>query len=153
VVFEGRFRTQDGVPNLEIAFMQQFFVWKLFDRVLAPFEQSYVELAAFLGLCLLATAALAVRRHRQLWRFFVQLASLIIFFLVVSSCLGVFGLIRNAFLGLKLLSQQDDLSAFYWLSMTVVALGATFVGGAIFCGWICPTGTLQEWAGWIARRF
>ena len=133
--------------------MQQFYVWKLFDRVLAPFEQSYVELAAFLGLCLLATAALVVRRHRQVWRFVVQMISLIVFFLVVSSCLGVFGLIRNAFLGLKLLSQQDDLSGFYWLSMTVVALGATFVGGAIFCGWICPTGTLQEWAAWLARRF
>ena len=48
--------------------------------------------------------------------------------------------------GLKYLSQQDDLAAFYWLSMTVVALGAAFVGGAVFCGWICPTGTLQEWA-------
>ena len=133
-------------------FNSQVLVWKLFDRVLAPFEQSYVELAAFLGLCLLATAALAVRRRRQVWRFLVQLVSLIVFFFVVSSCLGVFGLIRNAFLGLRLLGEQDDLSAFYWLSMTVVALGATFVGGAVFCGWICPTGTLQEWAGWLGRR-
>ena len=132
--------------------MDQTFVWKLFDRVLAPFEQSYVELAAFLGLCALATAALAVRRRRQAWRFGVQLVSLLVFFFVVSSCLGVFGLIRNGLLGLQLLSRQDDLSAFYWLSMTVVALAAAFVGGAVFCGWICPTGTLQEWAGWLARR-
>lgn len=133
--------------------MDQFYVWKVFDRVLAPFEQSYVELAAFLSICALATAALMVRRHRQKVRFAVQLISLVVFFFVVSSCLGTFGLIRHGLLGLKLLSEQDDLSAFYWLSMTVVAVGAAFVGGAVFCGWICPTGTIQEWAGWVAQRF
>ncbi|MBM3334890.1 PQQ-binding-like beta-propeller repeat protein, partial [Candidatus Sumerlaeota bacterium] len=132
--------------------MRQFFVWKLFDRVLAPFEQSYIELVAFLALCALATAALAIRRGRQTWRFIVQLVSLIVFFFVVSSCLGVFGLIRNAIMGLGLLAAQDDLSAFFWMNMTLVALGAAFVGGAVFCGWICPTGALQEWAGWLARR-
>ena len=132
--------------------MEQFPIWKLFDKVLAPFQQSYVELAAFLALCILATAALVVRRRRQLLRSLVQLVSLVVFFFVVSSCLGVFGLIRNGFLGLRLLSEQDDLGAFYWLAMTVVALSATFVGGAVFCGWICPTGTLQEWAGWVGKR-
>jgi polyferredoxin len=133
--------------------MNQFLdSWKIFDRILAPFEQSYVELAAFLSLCALATAALLARRNRQVWRFGIQLLSLVVFFFVASSCLGVFGLIRNGFYGLKLLSQQDDLNAFFWLSMTVVALAASFAGGSIFCGWICPTGTLQEWAGWLGRR-
>lgn len=130
----------------------QFENWKLFDDVIAPFEQSYVELAAFLALCIFATAALVVRRRRQLVRFLIQALSLFVFFHVVSSCLGVFGLIRNGFLGLRLLSQQDDLGAFYWLSMTVIALSAAFVGGAVFCGWICPTGTLQEWAGWLRTK-
>jgi polyferredoxin len=126
--------------------MGPFLTWKLVRGNLAPFYQSYVELAAFLTVILLAAAAMLVRRRRQLWRRVVQATSLAVFFFVVSSCLGVFGLIRNAYFGLTW-PGKDDLRAFYYLGMTVVVVGLSFHFGPVFCGWICPTGTLQEWVG------
>ncbi len=125
--------------------------WKLFHTTLAPFYHSYVELASFLAVFLLVAGAMAVRRHRQIWRHVIQAVSLFVFFFAVSSCLGVFGLIRNALRGLAWVG-RDDLRAFYWLGLTAVILALTFQFGAVFCGWICPTGTLQEWMGKLTRR-
>lgn len=126
--------------------------WKLFRTNLAPFYDSYVELASFLGLFLLAATALLVRQRRQFWRRVVQVFSLFLFFFVVNSCLGVFGLIRNALRGLQW-AGRDDLQAFYWLSITAVILALAFNFGAIFCGWICPTGTLQELTGCLGHQW
>lgn len=126
--------------------MDQFLSWKFFRGNLAPVYESYVELAAFLAVFLLAAAAMAARRHRQLTRRAIQGASIVVFFFVVSSCLGVFGLIRNFYFGLGELG-KDDLRAFYFMGITSVVLGVTFSFGPIFCGWVCPTGTLQEWLG------
>jgi polyferredoxin len=125
--------------------------WKLFHTTLAPFYHSYVELASFLALFLLVAVSMAVRRQRQRWRQVIQAVSLFVFFFVVSSCLGVFGLLRNAFQGLAWVG-RDDLRAFYWLGIAAVVLALTFQFGAVFCGWICPTGTLQEWMGRLSRR-
>lgn len=125
--------------------------WKLWHTTLAPFYHSYVELASFLAVFLLVAGSMAMRRHRQLWRHVIQAVSLFMFFFVVSSCLGVFGLIRNAFRGLTWIG-RDDLRAFYWLGVAAVILALTFQVGAVFCGWICPTGTLQEWMGKLIRR-
>jgi len=126
--------------------------WKLFRTNLAPFYDSYVELASFLGLFLLAAAVLLIRQRRQFWRRVVQVVSLVLFFFVVNSCLGVFGLIRNALRGLQW-AGRDDLQAFYWLGLTAVILALAFNVGAIFCGWICPTGTLQEFMGCLGHRW
>lgn len=126
--------------------MGQFLSWKLFRGNLAPVYESYIELAAFLAVFLLAAAAMAARRRRQLTRRLVQGGSILVFFFVVSSCLGVFGLIRNFYFGLGELG-RDDLRAFYFMGITAAVLGLTFSFGPIFCGWICPTGTLQEWLG------
>ncbi len=126
--------------------MDQFLSWKLFRGNLAPVYESYIELAAFLAVFLLTAAAMAARRHRQLTRRAVQAGSIVVFFFVVNSCLGVFGLIRNFYFGLGELG-KDDLRAFYFMGITSVVLGLTFSFGPIFCGWICPTGTLQEWLG------
>ena len=131
--------------------MGPFFTWKLVPGNLAPFYQSYIELAAFLTVILLGAAAMLVRRKRQLWRRVVQALSLFVFFFVVSSCLGVFGLIRNFCFGLAW-PGKDDLRAFYYLGMTVVVVGLSFNFGPVFCGWICPTGTLQEWTGALRTR-
>jgi len=126
--------------------MGPFFTWKIVRENLAPFYQSYIELAAFLTVLLLGAAAMVIRRRRQLWRRVVQAISLFVFFFVVSSCLGVFGLIRNFCFGLAW-PGKDDLRAFYYMGMTVVVVGLAFQFGPVFCGWICPTGTLQEWFG------
>ncbi len=135
--------------------MTGFLDWKLFKHTLAPFDQSYVELAAFLAVFLLVGLAMALRtpgpaRSRQWGRHLVQAASLFVFFFVVNSCLGVFGLIRNGLTGLGW-TGKDDLRAFYWLGITVVVLAVTLHFGTAFCGWVCPTGTLQEWIGWLRK--
>jgi polyferredoxin len=123
--------------------MTAFVNWKIFRRTLIPFQESYVELAAVLAVFFLALLCSSIRKRRQFSRHIVQAVSILVFFFLVSSCLGVFGLIRNAFHGASLIG-KDDLNAFYFLSMTVVILSVSFHSGAVFCGWICPTGSLQE---------
>jgi len=132
--------------------MIAFVNWKIFRRTLIPFQESYVELAACLAVFFLALVCVAVKSRRQSWRHIVQGVSVLVFFFVVRSCLGVFGLIRNAFHGASLIG-KDDLNAFYFLSMTVVILSVALHSGAIFCGWICPTGTMQEVVGKGRRLF
>lgn len=129
--------------------MSGFLDWKVFKQTLAPLHQSYVELAAFLAVFLLVGLAMLVKT-RQVGRHAVQALSLIVFFFIVNSCLGVFGLIRNGMTGLSW-TGKDDLRAFYWLGITAVVLCLTLHFGTAFCGWVCPTGTLQEWIGWLRR--
>jgi len=129
-----------------------FVNWKLLRRTLVPYQESYVELAACLAVFFFAFLCVAIKKRRQFWRHFVQTVSLLVFFFVVRSCLGVFGLIRNAFYGASLIG-KDDLNAFYFLSMTVVIISVAFHSGAVFCGWICPTGSVQELVSKTRRFF
>lgn len=39
------------------------------------------------------------------------------------------------------------------LPYMAVFLGITVLGGAWFCGWMCPFGFIQEWTGRLARLF
>ncbi len=129
-----------------------FVNWKLLPRTLIPYQESYVELAAILAVFFFALLCFVIKRRRQFWRHVVQGLSLLFFFFVISSCLGVFGLIRNVFHGAGLIG-KDDLRAFYFLSMTVVIISVSFHSGAVFCGWICPTGSLQELVSRTRRLF
>jgi polyferredoxin len=129
-----------------------FVNWKLLRRTLVPYQESYVELAACLAVFFFAFLCVAIKRRRQFWRHIVQTASLLVFFFVVRSCLGVFGLIRNSFYGASLIG-KDDLNAFCFLSMTVVIISVGFHSGAVFCGWICPTGSVQELVSKTRRFF
>lgn len=131
--------------------MHPFLDWKILRGTLAPLNQSFVELAAFLAMFLLVALTMAVRSRRQAWRHVVQIVSLILFFFIISSCLGVFGMIRNAIHGIEW-AGRDDLQAFYYLAVTVSVMSLTFVFGPVFCGWVCPTGTLQEFVSMLARR-
>ena len=52
------------------------------------------------------------------------------------------------------MAQKVTFGVFVPLIMTVLTFFAFFfVLGKMFCGWVCPLGTLQEWIGKIGRRF
>lgn len=125
---------------------------KLFDTPFLSLDETSVEMASLLFLFLLVLAISQVRQRRQLIRRFVQAGSLLVFFYIVYSCLGVFGMIRNSLYGLTLIGTAYT-ESFYWMALPVVVLSVTLLAGPVFCGWICPTGTLQDAAGWIRGRF
>jgi len=121
---------------------------KAFDRPFLSLDQTSVEMGSILFLFLAVAVIAGVRRRRQLVRRLVQAASLVIFFYVVYSCLGVFGMIRNGLYGLTLLGSAYT-EAFYWMALPAVIVGVTLLRGSVFCGWICPTGTLQDYGGML----
>ncbi len=116
---------------------------KIFDHPIFSLEGTHVELFSLLFLFLLTTLVMAVRKRRQLIRHVVQLVSLFVFFYVVFSCLGVFGMIRNTIHGISLIGTVHT-ESFFWMSLPVCVLAFSLTSGPFFCGWICPTGTIQE---------
>lgn len=124
---------------------------KVFDVPFLSLDGTSVEMATLLLLFLGVIVAATVRRRRQTVRRLVQLCAFGVFFFIVYSCLGVFGMIRNALFGLTQLGSVYT-EAFYWMALPVVVISATIITGPLFCGWICPTGTLQEWAGLLRKR-
>ncbi|MBI5479761.1 MAG: 4Fe-4S binding protein [Deltaproteobacteria bacterium] len=124
---------------------------KVFDVPFLSLDGTSVEMASILFLFLAVILIASVERRRQLIRRVVQAVSLVVFFFVVYSCLGVFGMIRNALYGLTLVGSVYT-ESFYWMALPVVVIAATLVTGPMFCGWICPTGTLQEIVGWLRRK-
>ena len=38
------------------------------------------------------------------------------------------------------------------LLLALVVLGLTLLLGRVFCGWICPLGTIHALAGWVVDR-
>lgn len=125
-------------------------LWKAIDQPVFSLDGSHVELLSLLFLFMATALVMMVRRRRQLVRHLVQLASLLIFFYVVLSCLGVFGMIRNTIHGVTLIGTVYT-EAFFWMSLPVCVLSFSLVSGPFFCGWICPTGTIQEWVA-MARE-
>lgn len=126
---------------------------KLIERALLGLEGSYVEMLTVLALGLLGIVPVLVsRRRRQAARHAAQAMGLVIFILLVFTCLGVFGIIRNSFRGLAEIG-YENIIALYYLSVPVVIMVTAMIFGGFFCGWICPTGTLQEFVGLAARRY
>jgi len=123
---------------------------KFFNAPFLSLDQTSVEMASLLVLFLAVILVANVRRRRQAVRRAVQVASILVFFYVVYSCLGVFGMIRNSLYGLTLIGTVYT-ESLYWMALPVVVLSATLVSGPVFCGWICPTGTVQEWAAMLRR--
>jgi polyferredoxin len=124
---------------------------KIFDTPFISLDETSVEMASILFLFLAVIAIANVRRHRQLVRHAVQVASFAVFFFFIYSCLGVFGMIRNGLYGTTLLGTVYS-EAFYWLALPVTVMAVTLLMGTVFCGWICPTGTVQEAAAMLRRR-
>jgi|GEM_PF-568877 len=126
---------------------------KIVEKALLGMEGSYVELLTILALGLLAVIPILVpQKHRQRWRHINQVFGIIIFIFVVFTCLGVFGMIRNFFRGLNEIG-RENIIALYYCSVPATILVTSLLFGPAFCGWICPTGALQEFAGMFTRKW
>jgi len=124
---------------------------KLVDKGLGSLEGGYVELFTILALGLLAVIpVVAPRPRRQLYRHLNQIFGIVIFIFVVFTCMGVFGMIRNFQRGLGEIG-RDNRMALYYCSVPATILAASMIFGPSFCGWICPTGALQEFTGMLVR--
>ena len=124
---------------------------KVFDVPFLSLDGTSVEMASLLFLFLVVLVIANTHRHRQWIRRGVQVASFVVFFYVVYSCLGVFGMIRNGLYGLTLVGSAYS-ESFYWLALPFLVIAVTLLHGPVFCGWICPTGSLQDVSGFIRRR-
>ncbi|MBN2496481.1 MAG: 4Fe-4S binding protein [Deltaproteobacteria bacterium] len=119
-------------------------LWKTLDTPLVSLDESCVELFSVLALFLLSMVVMLARsRHRQIVRHLVQLVALMVFFYIVYSCLGVFGMVRNTLHGISLIGSVYT-EAFFWVSLPFCVLAFSITAGPFFCGWICPTGFFQE---------
>ncbi len=127
-------------------------LWKTIESPLASLDESHVELFSLLVLFLLSSMMMWAKKKRQLIRHSVQIASILVFFYIVYSCLGVFGMIRNTLHGLSLIGTVFT-ESFFWMSLPVVVIAFSLTTGPGFCGWICPTGTFQEAAAALRELY
>jgi len=128
---------------------------KVFNVPFLSLDGTSVEMASllflFLMVIVISTVSGALPRRRQRIRRVVQAMSFVVFYYVVYSCLGVFGMIRNGIYGLTLVGSAYT-ESFYWLALPTLAIAVTLLHGPVFCGWICPTGTFQDLSGWLRKR-
>jgi polyferredoxin len=124
---------------------------KFFDVPFLSLDGTSVEMASLLFLFLVVVMVTNIRRHRQRLRRLVQVGSFFFFFYIVYSCLGVFGMIRNSLFGVTLIGSAYT-ESFYWMALPVLVLATALVSGPVFCGWVCPTGALQDLSGWLHKR-
>jgi len=95
-------------------------------------------MASLIFLFLVVIAISGVKRHRQVVRRLVQAGSFFVFYYVVYSCLGVFGMIRNGLYGMTLLGTAYS-ESFYWLALPVRDhFGHAATRNSVFA-LICPT--------------
>jgi polyferredoxin len=126
---------------------------KLIDQALTGMQGSYVELVTLLALGLLAAMPVIVPAgRRQLSRRLTQLTGILVFIFIVYTCMGVFGMVRNLFRGLSEIG-RENIIALYFCSVPVMILATSLIFGPMFCGWICPTGALQEFAALLVKRW
>jgi len=141
------------MDRIESALEGAFGNIKLVEKALTGMEGSYVELLTILALALLAIIPVLVpSRRRQFYRHLNQIFGIVIFVFVVFTCLGVFGMIRNLHRGLTEIG-RENIIALYYCSVPVTVLVTSLIFGPAFCGWICPTGALQEFAGMCTGRW
>lgn len=124
---------------------------KLIDKVLSGMQGSYIELLTLLAIGLLAVIPVIVPvKHRQAYRHASQLFGIIIFVFITYTCMGVFGMVWNFFRGLWEIGRENVL-ALYFCSVPVTIMATAMIFGPTFCGWMCPTGALQEFTGLLLQ--
>jgi polyferredoxin len=125
---------------------------KFVDKAFSGMQGSYVELLTVLAIGLLGVLpGIVPEKRRQLYRHLTQLFGVVIFIFVVYTCLGVFGMVRNFQRGMNEIG-RENIVALYYCSVPVMVLVTSLIFGPMFCGWICPTGALQELAGLVFAR-
>ncbi len=141
------------IDQMENSLSELFGNIKFVEKALLGLEGSYVELLTVLALGLLAVIPILVpTRRRQTWRRVNQVFGIVIFIFVVFTCLGVFGMIRNFMRGLSEIG-RENVVALYYCSVPATILVTSMIFGPAFCGWICPTGALQEFVGMITGKW
>jgi len=126
---------------------------KIVEKAIMGYQGSYVELLTVLAIAVLAiVSSLAPEKGRQKWRLANQILGIFIFVFVVFTCLGVFGMIRNFHRGLSEIG-RENIVALYYMSVPLTVIVSTMLFGGAFCGWMCPTGSLQEFASVLTRKF
>ena len=126
---------------------------KFVEKALFGLQGSYVELLTVLALGLLAVFPVFIPgKNRQIWRHINQALGIGIFIFVVFTCLGVFGMIRNFHRGLSEIG-RESIIALYYCSVPATILVTSMIFGPLFCGWVCPTGAIQELVGFITSKW
>ncbi|MFC1484959.1 4Fe-4S binding protein [bacterium] len=140
------------INKIENFLTQIFGNIKLVEDALLGLQGSYVELLTILALGLLAIIPIIVpKKNRQLFRHINQIFGIGIFIFVVFTCLGVFGMIRNFVKGLNEIG-RENIIALYYCSVPAMIIVTSLIFGPLFCGWICPTGALQEFVGFLTKK-
>lgn len=129
--------------------------WKLFEIPLLSLGGSSVDVSPMVGLALLfllAFVGLVFARRKAPWRYATLGLSSFLFVLAVHRTMCV---LRGWIFGVQIL-RYDDLLAFTYLHVAAGLVAIAFVGGGIFCGWMCPVGAIQELTGrgsaWLKTR-
>ncbi len=133
--------------------------FKLLGRILIPIEGMAVD-ALCVGILLVLGAVSLLLAYRLKGKIFypvrraVQIISLFFFVLYFHLCICA---IREWVFGIQALG-ADQQEAFRNLIIPSIVITTAFLGGRIFCGWICPLGFLLELLGkadrlWKRRRF
>lgn len=131
---------------------QLYTVPKVISEPLIPVKGSWIDAFPLVLIFVLFLSALWLVSHphrkNQVFRFLIRSISFFVFVFFLFKCLCV---AKLAIFGLSGIG-RDDLLSFGQLWLFAMVGGFTFIGGRIFCGWICPLGFLQETIAAISPR-
>jgi len=116
--------------------------WKLVERPILPIGNTYLDAFVFLvffALLFCAGIALKSKRGSRL-RPFIQLAAFVFFIFIVHRC---FCALRGTIFSFQDIG-KNDLNVFNGLFIFVPLIAFTLMSGRVFCGWLCPLGSMQE---------
>ncbi len=135
---------------LMLSRLEETPTFKWVKQPLVPVQGSWVDASHMVALFLLLSVAclLLLRGFGGRWpRRVVQGVGFFVFIFSFHRCLC---LVRGAWLGFQAVG-IDDLSAYGNLALSLPIVAFTLLAGRVFCGWVCPFGTVLEIMGKLAR--